>query len=83
MNNYNAASPRFACYLSTNHQQPVQLYVSTATTDIRNLQQMDAEGVNVFSIDGRLLRSNVQPQEALMGLSKGIYIVGIKKMVVK
>ena len=83
MINYNDSKPRFACYMETNKQQPIQLYVSSATTDIRNLPQVDTKWVNVYSIDGRLLRANVQQDEALTGLPKGIYIVGKKKVVVK
>ena len=59
------------------------LYVSTATTDIRNLPQIETNGVNVYSIDGRLLRANVQQDEALTGLPKGMYIVGTMKYVVR
>ena len=83
MINYNSNRPRFACYMESNKQEPIQLYVSTATTDIRNLPQVETNGVNVYSIDGRLLRANVQQEDALMGLPKGIYIVGTMKYVVR
>jgi extracellular ribonuclease len=83
MINYNSSQPRFACYMGSNKQEPIQLYVSTATTDIRNLPQVETNGVNVYSIDGRLLRANVQQEDALMGLPKGMYIVGKKKFVVR
>jgi len=83
MINYNSSQPRFACYMESNKQEPIQLYVSTATTDIRNLPQVETNGVNVYSIDGRLIRANVQQEDALMGLPKGMYIVGKKKFVVR
>lgn len=83
MINYNDSRPRFTCYMETNKQQPIQLYVSSATTDIRNLPQVETKWVNVYSIDGRLLRAKVQQDEALTGLPKGIYIVGKKKVVMK
>ena len=83
MINYNSSQPRFACYTKSNKQEPIQLYVSTATTDIRNLPQVETNRVNVYSIDGRLLRANVQQEDALMGLPKGMYIVGKKKFVVR
>lgn len=83
MINYNDNQPRFACYMESNKQAPVQLYVSTATTDIRNLPQAETNLVNVYSIDGRLLRANVQQDEALTGLPKGMYIVGTMKYVVR
>jgi alpha-amylase len=38
---------------------------------------------NVYTIDGRQVRSNVNSADALQGLSKGIYIVNGKKYVVK
>ena len=38
---------------------------------------------NVYAIDGRQVRSNVNSADALQGLSKGIYIVNGKKYVVK
>ena len=83
MINYNDNQPRFACYTESNKQAPIQLYVSTATTDIRNLPQVETSRVNVYSIEGRLLRANVQQDEALTGLPKGIYIVGTMKYVVR
>lgn len=39
--------------------------------------------VDVYSIDGRCLKSDVKVTEALEGLHKGIYIVGGKKVVIK
>lgn len=39
--------------------------------------------VNVYSIDGLLVRKNVKPSVALKGLSKGIYLVGNQKVIVK
>lgn len=39
--------------------------------------------VNVYSIDGVLIKKNVKASKATEGLSKGIYIVGNSKVVVK
>ena len=39
--------------------------------------------VNVYSIDGILVKKNVKVSEATEGLAKGIYIVGNKKVAVK
>lgn len=39
--------------------------------------------VNVYTIDGVLVKKNVKVSEATEGLAKGIYIVGNKKVVVK
>ena len=39
--------------------------------------------VNVYTIDGKLLKKNVKATEAQKGLNKGLYIVGKKKVAVK
>lgn len=39
--------------------------------------------VNVYSIDGVLIKKNVKATEATKGLAKGIYIIGDTKVVVK
>ena len=39
--------------------------------------------VNVYSIDGKLLKRNVKATDAQKGLKKGIYIIGKKKVSVK
>ena len=39
--------------------------------------------VNIYTLDGKLLKRNVKSSEALNGLNKGIYIVGKKKVVLK
>jgi len=39
--------------------------------------------VDVFSIEGRMIKSSVEPAVALDGLSRGLYIVGGKKYMVK
>lgn len=39
--------------------------------------------VNVYSLDGKLVRRNVRQEEATKGLTHGVYIVGKKKVVVK
>ena len=41
------------------------------------------EKVDVYSIDGVLIRRNVARAGATNGLAKGIYIVGKKKVLVK
>ena len=40
------------------------------------------EFVNVYNVNGLLLKRNVRPDEALSGLPKGIYIVGNRKVVI-
>ena len=42
--------------------------------------QGNAARVNVYGIDGRIVRSNVSAADALNGLPRGIYVVGGKKV---
>lgn len=39
--------------------------------------------VNVYTVDGRLVKQNVLPGEAVNGLDRGLYIVGNKKVIVR
>ena len=59
------------------------LFVANVTTNIVNFPQAEALNVNVYAIDGRLIRANVEKEKALLGLPKGIYVVGKKKYVVR
>lgn len=43
----------------------------------------DNKTVNVYSIDGKLIKKSVKASEAAKGLEKGIYIIGNKKIAVK
>lgn len=79
---YNASSPRFACYTST--QMPVQLYSLLSTEGIN--QTLTAEGnetVHVYDTNGRLLRKAMSGAAAVRGLAPGLYIVGGKKVIVR
>ena len=53
--------------------------------DIKNVEIVETENeiVDVYTIDGVLLKRNVKASEATDNLSKGIYIVGKKKVLVK
>jgi len=53
--------------------------------DIQNVEivEENSEFVDVYTIDGVLLKRNVKASEATDNLSKGIYIVGKKKVLVK
>ncbi|MDD7251494.1 MAG: hypothetical protein PUH21_05745, partial [Prevotellaceae bacterium] len=39
--------------------------------------------VDVYSVDGKLLKRGVKASQATQGLSKGIYIIGKEKVSVK
>lgn len=76
--NYNSGSPRFACYKTTSGQLPVQLYVCTTTSGIKGVvtdnENMPAK---VFNLKGQYVGDTTD------GLSKGIYVVNGKKVVIK
>ena len=59
------------------------LKATVTATAIRNIiVQTDGE-VKVYTLDGRLIRTAKNSEEALSGLPKGIYIINNKKFVVK
>lgn len=80
---YNASSPRFACYKSTSKQQPVALFVSTATTGLTDIKRDQQGYVSVTDLSGRVVRRSVDAQHALQGLPAGIYVVGGRKVIVR
>ena len=53
--------------------------------DIKNVEIVETENeiVDVYTIDGVLIKRNVKAAEATRNLGKGIYIVGKKKVLVK
>lgn len=59
----------------------------TSTNAIDNIKNAvvtkAGQKVNVYSIDGKLLKNNVDVSEAVKNLNKGIYIMGKKKIAVK
>lgn len=60
---------------------PISADLETAIKDaIINAQNGN---VNVYSIDGVLIKKNVKAAEATKGLAKGIYIVGTQKIAIK
>ncbi len=79
---YNKKSPRFTCYSSK--QEAVTLYKSTTTTGITDVIVADGnEKVDVYTITGMKVRSQVTRDDALDGLEKGVYIIGNKKYLVR
>ena len=79
---YNASSPRFACYKSG--QQPVSLYVNTTSgSGIPSITATSDSRVDVYTLNGQLVRQNVQASQALKGLKKGMYVIKGNKVLVK
>ncbi|MCC8037963.1 MAG: discoidin domain-containing protein, partial [Bacteroidales bacterium] len=57
---------------------------STSTIVLGPLADLDPETpIDVYSIDGRLLRRNVELRNATRGLATGFYLVGGQKLLVK
>ena len=54
------------------------------TTVIRSIKTQTEDGeTKVYTLDGRLVRTAKNGQEALIGLPKGIYIINNKKFILK
>ena len=60
----------------------VEVGTTTGVKDI-NTDTVDNGPVDVYNMNGQLLRHNVERNEATTGLPSGIYIVGGKKVVVR
>lgn len=80
---YNSGSPRFACYKTSSAQNAVQLYKATTSTGISGIYNDNCKNVDVYTITGQKVRSNVDKDSALKGLPMGIYIINGKKLIVK
>jgi hypothetical protein len=55
----------------------------TGVTSVKGIIANNEELVNVYSIDGKLLKQNVKNADAQRNLSKGIYVIGKKKVLIK
>ena len=55
-------------------------FTKSGTTGIETIVSDSSKKVDVYSIDGRYLRSGSNDAEILNGLDRGIYIVGGKKI---
>ena len=53
------------------------------TNGVNDVRTTDNSPVNVYTVDGRLVRQGVMPAEATNGLDRGLYIVGHKKVIVR
>ena len=65
-------------------QADLTLEAAAPITSIRQLNTELANGtVNVYGIDGKLIKKNVKSSQAAKNLKKGVYIVGKKKIQIK
>ena len=78
---YNTSSPRFSCYKGT--QKSVNIYAKSPVATGIDSKTTDEESFDVYSLTGNILSSNVTRSEATNGLQPGIYIVNVKKVLVK
>ena len=65
--------------MMTSLEQIIKVTFGEELTGIAAVQG-NAARVNVYGIDGRIIRSNVSAADALNGLPRGIYVVGGKKV---
>lgn len=61
-----------------------KVYLSNSLTAIDNIQEDDSESaiVDVYTVLGERIRTQVKREQATIGLSSGLYIVGNKKIMV-
>ncbi len=65
-------------------QADLTIEATAPITSIRQLNTELANGtVNVYGIDGKLIKKNVKSSQAAKNLKKGVYIVGKKKIQIK
>ena len=78
----------------TGYIDPAQVVAGTGATDltvsgtgilnqIRSIIATDSNNADVYSVDGKLIRKNAKITLSTKGLSKGVYIVGKKKILVQ
>lgn len=79
---YNTSAPRFACYKGT--QQDVSLYVNIdGLDDIPTVTGHEANGMRIYSMDGKPVRDDIRCKSDLKDLKPGIYIIGTTKCLIR
>lgn len=80
---WNNSSPRFTCYTSS--MDDVQLYRYDVSASIKKVSADDKTGywLNVYSLDGRLVKRHIRWENAFDELAKGVYIIDHQKFVVR
>ncbi len=61
----------------------LQIVINGKIDAIKSIETVKGANVNVYTVDGKLVKRNVSSSEATKGLKKGLYIVGKKKVAVK
>lgn len=68
---------------SNDDLKTVDIVLYDVPASIESIEIGKAGLVDVYSIDGRLIKASVEEEKATDGLDKGIYIVGKRKVLVK
>lgn len=76
------SAPFRACYKSDGNGTQVNLNIFGTVTGISETET-SPQSVCVYTIDGRLIKSNVNATEAADGLKPGVYIINHKKITIK
>ena len=71
----------FACFNSSTDTKAITLYINKTSTGIKINEINTANAVNVYTIEGRLVRLKVNVDDALNNLPNGIYIINGKKII--
>ena len=77
----NVASGQMS-FICKDAQIVANLFLHVITTGVKEMTFAGSDANNVYSLDGRLIKESISPDE-IQQLPKGIYIIGNKKIVVK
>lgn len=82
--NYNASSPRFACYKSTSKQQPISLFAYTPQTSItKPVTPASTAPKAAFDIRGTYIRSVDMSVPLSRQLPEGLYVIDGEKFIIR
>lgn len=68
---------------STDDLKTANVVLYDVPSSIEPVEDDGAEFVDVYSVDGRLIKASVKRSKASEGLDKGVYIIGKRKVLVK
>ena len=68
---------------STDDLKTANVVLYDVPSSIESVEDDGAEFVDVYSVDGRLIKASVKRSKASEGLDKGVYIIGKRKVLVK
>lgn len=78
---YNSGNPRFSTY--TQGQQPVQIFAQAKNTSVLETSICPQQSVEVYDLNGQIIRKAPTCAKALKGLPVGFYIINGKKIIVR